>query len=314
MKRFKKILKITGIIVVSSLLLLFSFLYLISPGSTPAFKDKQGNLIENSIAEMRFIKIGGIEQFILIRGKSKENPILLILHGGPGQPETAMFRKYNSELENYFTVVYWEQRGAGKSYNKNIQESTMTLQQFIEDTHELTLYLKDEFHKDKIFLLGHSWGSLLGINTANQYPNDYHAYIGIGQVANQRESEKLFYQFVLQKAKEDNNTEALKELNEIGEFSDENLNRVGLTNWLFTQREWVLRFGGTTYNPDKALNIIGISLLFCKEYTITDKFTSFKGSELAITHLFPVFINSNLSKTVPELKIPVYILQGINDY
>ena len=314
MKRLKKILKLTGIILVSLIVLIFSFLYIISPGSTIDFKDKQGNIIENSVAEMKYLNIGGIEQFILIRGKSKDNPLLLILHGGPGTPETPMFRKYNSELEEYFTIVYWEQRGAGKSFNKNIPESSMTLDQFIEDTHELTSYLKKRFKKDKIFLLGHSWGSLLGVKTINKYPDDYHAYIGIGQVANQSKSEKLSYQFVLEKAKEDNNTEALKELNEIGEFSDENLNRIGLTNWLFTQREWVLRYGGTTYNPDNVLDVIVLSLLFCNEYTIGDKFTFFNGNSSSIINLFPAFIHANLSETDPELKIPVYFLQGINDY
>ena len=314
MKRLKKILIITGIILVSLIILIFSFLYIISPGSPTEFKDKQGNIIKNSVAEMRYVKIGGIDQFILIRGKSKDNPLLLILHGGPGTPETPMFRKYNSELEEYFTIVYWEQRGAGKSYNKSIPDSSMTLDQFINDTHELTYFLKTQFKKDKIFLLGHSWGSLLGVKTINKYPNDYHAYIGIGQVANQSKSEILSYQFVLKKAKEDNNIKALKELNEIGEYSDENLNRIGLTNWLFTQREWVLRYGGTTYNPDNVVDIIVLSLLFCKEYTIGDKITFFKGNNTSIINLFPAFINTNLSETDPELKIPVYFLQGINDY
>lgn len=314
MKLFKKILKIAGIILVSLLVLIFSFLYIMSPGSTTDFKDKQGNIIENSVTEMKYVKIGGIEQFMLIRGKSKDNPVLLILHGGPGTPETPMFRKYNSELEEYFTIVHWEQRGAGKSYNNSIPDSSMTLDQFINDTHELTSYLKNQFKKDKIFLLGHSWGSLLGVKTINKYPNDYHAYIGIGQVANQSKSEKLSYQFVLEKAKEDNNTEALKELNEIGEFNDENLNRIGLTNWLFIQREWVLRYGGTTYNPDNVVDVIVLSLLFCKEYTIGDKFTFFNGNNSSIINLFPAFIITNLSETDPEFKIPVYFLQGINDY
>jgi pimeloyl-ACP methyl ester carboxylesterase len=314
MKRLKKILKVTGITLLSIIIIIFVFLYIISPGKTKAFKDEQGNIIENSVSEMEYVKIGGIEQFMLIRGKNKDNPVLLVLHGGPGQPETAMFRKYNSVLEEYYTIVYWEQRGAGKSFDKNIPASSMTLDQFVEDTHELTSYLKERFKKDKIFLLGHSWGSLLGIKTVNKYPDDYYAYIGIGQVSNQTKSEKLSYQFVLNKATEDNNAEALKDLNEIGEYNEENLNKTGSKNWLMKEREWVLRFGGTTYNPDNVVDIIVFSLLFNKEYTIGDKIASLRGTEFAITHLFPYFINSDLSKTDSELKIPVYIMQGINDY
>ena len=316
MKKLKKILKITGITLGSLLVIIFIFLYIISPGKTTAFEDEQGNMIENSISEMKYVKIGGIEQFMLIRGKSKDNPILLILHGGPGTPETSPLRKYNSKLEEYYTVVYWEQRGAGKSFNKNIPDSSMTLDQFIEDTHELTSYLKEQFKKDKIFLLGHSWGTFLGVKTINKYPNDYHAYVGIGQVGDQSKSEKLSYQFVLKKATEMNNIEALKDLNEIGEFefSNENFNLRSIMNWMTTERKWVMKFGGTTYNPDNFVDIVFFSILFDKEYTIGEKIKSFRGAQLAVTHLFPVVINSNLSKTDSELEIPIYILQGINDY
>jgi len=112
MKRLRIILKIIGIALVLLVLGVFIFLYAVSSNTTPEFKDTHGKVLANSIAKMEYVKIGGIKQFILIRGKNINNPILLILHGGPGSPELPMYRTFNSELENHFTVVYWDILGA----------------------------------------------------------------------------------------------------------------------------------------------------------------------------------------------------------
>ena len=130
------------------------------------------------------VEIGGIGQWIMANGKHADLPVLLWVHGGPGSGQMPVARYYNSNLEEEFIVVHWDQRGAGKSNSKDFDESTMTVNQFLEDTHAITQYLKKRFEKEKIFLLGHSWGTQIGMVTVSKYPEDYIAYIGVGQLAN----------------------------------------------------------------------------------------------------------------------------------
>ena len=124
--------------------------------STQLIRDEKGNVIPESIASLQKVKLGGMDQWILIRGYDVSNPILLWLHGGPGAAQMPVAHHFNGDLEKDFVVVHWDQRGAGKSNPKDFDEQTMTLEQFISDAHELTQYLKKRFHKRKIYLLGHS--------------------------------------------------------------------------------------------------------------------------------------------------------------
>ena len=128
----------------------------------------------DAVSELKAVEIGGLEQWILIRGEDQSNSVLLWLHGGPGSAQMAVHRKFNKELEKEYVVVHWDQRGAGKSNHIGFREETMTLERFIEDAHELTDYLKDRFDQEKIFLLGHSWGTQFGILTVQRYPADYY--------------------------------------------------------------------------------------------------------------------------------------------
>jgi proline iminopeptidase len=319
MKRLKTILKITAFALIALSLAFFAFLYIKSPGTTPKFKDNLGKNIKNSIAKMGYVKIGGVDQFILIRGKSADNPVLLILHGGPGSSELPMYRAFNSRLEDHFTVVYWDQRGAGKSAGKKIPENSFTLAQLVEDTHELTVYLKDKLKKEKIFLLGHSWGSLLGVKTISKYPGDYFAYVGTGQFGNQPKSDSLSYWFALNKAIEKNDTLALKDLKEIGEYTDVNPEPTGFLNWLFTQRVYVSKFGGSTADPAAAVDIFVLPILNCKEYNIRDKFNMMKNNSKSAflnspyKEMIPKVLRTDLSD-IHELQVPVFIFQGKNDY
>ena len=130
--------------------------------------------------------MGGVEQWILIRGNDTAKPILLFLHGGPGSPMMVMQRPHLGKLEKSFVVVQWDQRGSGKSYSAIIPNADMNIQQFISDTHELTELLCRRFHQKKIYLIGHSWGTALGTMTAQKYPESYYAYIGIAQVVNKQ--------------------------------------------------------------------------------------------------------------------------------
>ena len=156
--------------------------FLNSPGRLTPLKDTQGNIIPGSVSEKVWIDINGIKQGMFIRGEDIQNPVLLYLHGGPGTPlfQFISYLEKEERLERYFTVCYWDQRGAGMTYDKSTDPTTMTVDQLVEDTREVTEYLKSRFGQNKIYLLGHSWGSYLGVKTIEKYPENYLAYIGIG--------------------------------------------------------------------------------------------------------------------------------------
>ncbi|MCC5815218.1 MAG: hypothetical protein JJT78_10710 [Leptospira sp.] len=144
-------------------LLLTSMLLLFLPNCFWKQKDycpyaEEQNDWESEISEWRSIRIGGVKQFSSIRGKNRKLPILLFLHGGPGTPETPFLSKYNSNLEKEFILVSWEMRGSGRSFSTSIPEETMTIDQLVKDTIEVTEYLKVEFNHKKVYLVGHSWG------------------------------------------------------------------------------------------------------------------------------------------------------------
>ena len=190
----KKVIKIT-IILFSLLLLiglgLFCFIWFKSPGTPSPIVDPQGKVLPNSISLIEKIPVGGMDQYLVIRGEDADKPVLLMLHGGPGTPEFPLMRDPNLVLEKEFVVVHWEQRGAGKSFSPDIPVESMTTNQLIADAAEVSNYLRKRFKQEKIYLMGHSWGSFLGILTAQRYPKLFHAYVGIGQVASQYQAEKL---------------------------------------------------------------------------------------------------------------------------
>ena len=167
---------IIGIIFISLLIVFIN-----SPGKLPPLKDTQGNKIQGSISEKVWIDVNGLRQGIFIRGENSQNPIVLYLHGGPGTPMLQFITYLEKEvrLEKYFTVCYWEQRGSGMTYHKSTDPSTMTAVQMVEDTRQVTEYLKSRFGQDKIYLIGHSWGSYLGVKTIEKYPEDYRMLVSV---------------------------------------------------------------------------------------------------------------------------------------
>jgi len=183
---------------------------------TLPFTDVNGRVIPGSVATMESAIIGGIPQSLWFRGVSRSDPALILLHGGPGTSESALFRHYNSALERHFRVVYWEQRGTGRSFNSSISPQTMTIAQFVRDLDEVVELVRRRFGKDKVVLLAHSWGTVLGTIYAARYPEKVSVYVGIAQVANAPQGRRLSYDFALSEAKKRNNAKAVSELMAIG--------------------------------------------------------------------------------------------------
>lgn len=144
------------------------------------------------------LPVNGVKQYLEIKGASKTKPILLFIHGGPSWPATPMNRKYNQDLAKDFIFVSWDQRNCGKSQTDTTVALTPAL--YVEDAHVVTQFLKQQYHQRKIFVVGHSWGSLVGVNLVQKYPQDYAAYIGMGQMVNPGQSEMLAKNYVVQQA------------------------------------------------------------------------------------------------------------------
>jgi pimeloyl-ACP methyl ester carboxylesterase len=311
----KTLLKI-GLYIISGLvaiiILLAALLWIKSPGKAEPITNASGENFPNSISVIEKVRIGGMDQYVIIRGVDTSKPVMLFLHGGPGSPEIAFMKHYNTAIENDYIMVYWEQRGAGKSYSKHIPIESMNLEQFISDTRDLSYYLIERFNTDKIYLMGHSWGTLLGVLTAHRYPELYHAYFGVGQVAHQYKGEKISFEWVKEQALNLNDKKAIKQLASLN-FPDSTGTIEDWGNFLMKERKYVNQFGGAMLGMKSMWPMIRM-VLTTKEYTSSDKLNYPISNMFSIKNLWLDVINTNLNVSVDSMQIPVYILQGIHDY
>ena len=176
-----------------------------TPGRTPATHRPKG------IASLERIRIGGVDQYILIRGNDASLPVVLFLHGGPGMPAMYLAHAFQRELEKDFVVIQWDRRAAGKSYREDIS-STLTTEQLVADTVELTNLLRARLHQDRIYLVGHSWGTYLGMLVIARHPELYHAYVGIGQLARSSPIAGIQDEYIRQSAGRMGDQDAIEEL------------------------------------------------------------------------------------------------------
>ncbi len=245
------------------------------------------------------VNINGARQWMLIRGNDESRPVLLYLHGGPGSSLVPFAYKATGKLVNHCIVVYWDQRGAGLSYDGHIPQSTMNIEQFIKDTKAVTEYLKKKYGKKKIFILGHSWGSTLGTMVVSRYPDDYYAYIGVGQVVKPEEQERLGVQWLKKKLIEEGSAE------ERGKISS-----MERSNW--TNRQLLKKYGGVVHNiPQSAVSEIMHNSPYNPDKYTGDLYS--KGLKFA-SNLHEEVKSIDFFKSVPEIKVPVYMFLGVYDY
>ena len=276
-------------------------------------KNKDGEIISGSFFEKKYIEIGGIKQGFFIRTENLENPVIIFLHGGPGSPELPFIisLELSERLEKYFTVCYWDQRGAGMSFCTSIDPATMTVEQMIEDTRQLTEYLQQRFLQKKIYIMGHSWGTYLGIKTIEKYPNNYLAFIGIGQVVNDIKSEKLAYNYMLQHATKINDSRAVNKLKKI----DINSSDFPQLKYIMTIRSQLMnRYGiGIVRKNYSGINLLKY-LFFFKGYTFFEKINFARGSLFSLKQLWDKTFDDNLLESSITFQIPIHILHGMWDY
>jgi len=310
----KKILR-TTLIGAGAFLVFLIILYIVliikSPGRVRPFLDNEGKVKKESISVIQTVNINGIDQRMIIRGSDTTKPVLLYLHGGPGSPEFPFIRQFNSGIENLFIVCYWDQRGSGLSYSKTIPPQSMTLSQFIDDTRVVSEYLIKRFNRNKIFLIGHSWGTILGSFAVNKYPDLYYSYIGVGQVSRQEESEIISYNFVLSRARELKDKKAITTLEKIGP-PPYSANKDIIKN-MMKERKYVTKYGGAVKNGNFYAKA-AMALFNCREYTLSDKINYMKGMKYTLNFFWDQVMKSDLIRDLPIQSIPVYIIQGTNDY
>jgi proline iminopeptidase len=239
---------------------------------------------------------------VMIRGRSVENPLLVILHGGPGSSETAFFRSFNTSLEDAFTVVYWDQRGAGRSYNNAIPAGSMSFDRFVADLNELIDGLLARFGKRRVVILGHSWGSALGVVYASRFPDKVAAYVGVGQVADMAASEAASYAFALAKAEDRGHRKAIKQLRAIGP-PPHTMKAIG------TERRWLMAMGGA-FGPNLSFARLVWRALTSPEASVLDLIRLVQGSRFSLRLLWPELLASNVQRDFRRFSMPVFFLLG----
>lgn len=180
---------------------------------TPPIRGEDGKPLPGSIASLEKVRLGGVDQWLIIRGQDVTRPVLLFLSGGPGASEAARVLRFNQELEKHFVVVIWEQRGCGKSYPAR---ADLTVEQYTSDVIELSEMLRARFDQQKIYLVGHSWGTIIGVRAAQARPDLFHAYVGTSQMVDVRETDQLIYQMVLEHARNTGDTTFVRTLEKQG--------------------------------------------------------------------------------------------------
>jgi len=268
--------------------------------------NQKKKLSEARIDKIERLTIGGITQWISLRSDNIKNPIILFLHGGPGTAQISFSRKSQKRLEDSFLVVNWDQRGAGRSYSRSLRKDDMKIERFIEDTEELIEHLLKRFGQEKVYLVGHSWGTIIGAYVTAKRPDLIRAYIAIGQIVDMERGELISYQFTLDEARRLNNKQAIQQLEKIGPPPYANLSDAGV------QRDWLSKFHGAVYEGSLLGTILkNISI---RDLRPLDIIRFVAGAMLSLSTLEDEQNKVKLLQDVPEMEVPVYFCCGRRDY
>jgi len=266
---------------------------------------------ENAVASLETVRLGGVDQWILIRGHDVGNPVLIFLHGGPGSPGIPYARYAMGGLERHFTVVTWDQRGCGKSYYPGFDASTITMGRMLADTRELIQKMRQRFGKEKVYLMGISWGSILGAYTARDHPELLHAFIGIGQPVNMERAVQIAHQAALDEATARNNQEAIDSLS-VMQIDPVDWNELGELSY------WLELFGFGDLHDLSLYPVVIDSMRAAPEYTTQNLAND--DAWRAMYDRSPLLSDEtwlytlDLFNQLPRLEVPVYFMAGRYDY
>jgi pimeloyl-ACP methyl ester carboxylesterase len=239
-----------------------------------------------SINTDRVVTLGGIKQFIHIETSDRSLPLLLFLHGGPGGSVMNTYKKWSDQLNDHFIVVQWDQRETGKTLELNASPTPLAVTQFQQDASELVDTLRTMFNQKKIYIVGHSWGTVLGFYLAKNFPEKLQGYVAVGPMINQLQSERIVLELMLEKAKKEKNDAQLKELETI-KIPFENGEQ------LYLHRKYLFEYVGNKRPLEKSY-VLDWSKTWLSIYNDASK--------------------ENLFETLPRLNCPVYFFAGRKDY
>lgn len=280
--------------------IVFVAIKLFLPTWTPSIKG-----YENSISILKQIEINGSKHEVMIRGNDKKNPVVIFVHGGPGCSEIPYVRKYQDLLEQDFTIIRYDQRGAGKSYHFSEDYSNLSIDLLVDDLLALTDYVSNELETDEIILVGHSFGTVVGIKAAYQAPEKYLGYIGIGQVGDFWAGELEALEYCLSQATAQNN---LLDTKAIESCRDKIMNHIEPF-----PRNFVWKYGGAVRLINEKVDMV-TALLLNPEYNLSAYIRYSTGLLVSDNALWKEIKQSNLPQEVPELKIPCYFVTGKYDH
>ena len=278
--------------------------FIARPASTDPIVDADGQPVAGSVTELTRVEIGGHDLALMIRGRSAKNPVLLFLAGGPGGSELGAMRRHSEALEDDFVVVTFDQRGTGKSYDQLDPTDTMTLDGAVADAVAVTNYLRDRFDEEKIYLVGQSWGTTLGVLAVQQHPELYRAYVGVGQMVSQAATDRIFYEDTLAWAREEGNTDLVDTLEANGPppYTD------------VLDYEAALSHQMEVHPYDHSANSEGSGEmsenLLVEEYTLLEQVHVLGATLDVFSVLYPQLQDIDFRTQATSLEVPVYLAQG----
>ena len=280
---------------------------------TPAITGPDGKPLPGSIASLERVKLGGVDQWLIIRGQSVDKPVLLFLSGGPGGSEAGRVLRFNQELEKHFVVVIWEQRGCGKSYPSLNPKSALTVDQYTADIIELTNLLRERFDEEKIYLVGHSWGTIIGVRAAQERPDLFHAYIGTAQMVNVRETDQIIYQMVMEHSRQTGDTKFVQTLEAQGEPPYLGKSPIRPYSTLFGREYSIYEFPNIKSEEYRRDGDILMLMLKQPEYGWLDRVYYLLGLMNTFNAVYPQLQDMDFRLDATHLDLPVYLILGRHD-
>ncbi|HZW01559.1 MAG TPA: alpha/beta hydrolase, partial [Candidatus Deferrimicrobium sp.] len=281
------------------------------PSSTPPVLDANGQPVPGSLAELTTVELGGRDHAVMLRAADPDTPVLLYLAGGPGQSDLALSRSLTTGWLEDIVFATFDQRGNGKSYPAIDPASEMTLERAVADVVELSEYLRERFDEERIYLMGESWGTLLGVLAVQARPDLYHAWIGSGQMVDVVETDQGVYRDLVAFAEETGDGDLLASLRAVGEppYRDIPWANSNLLAWYeHLYKPYTPSEGYRARGEASGLDPFGI---VGSEYAFIEKANVLRGLIDTFTILYPQLYTLDLRETASRLQVPVYILDGL---